>query len=295
MLRKFVIGLLSFCLGMGVLIGATPSEDSAQIDERLKAFTEAFSSGKIKDIAPLLTQDASFTNPVTGETIDGKEAIAKYLEEKYQTLQGKKVVLGETKIDFPEPDYAVVTGALQIFDKDNLIEKKARKLELVKEDGKWYLDTIREVDVEAPPAPPEELTTLNWLIGNWKDADEDVDITFSTHWDKHKNFIIQRFNTKIYDVEELEGMQIIGWDPNENKIRSWIFDSDGGFGSGTWSKDGNSWNIDVKYTLSDGRQASSVNIYTPGDANSYTYSSIGRDVDGEVLPNIDPVKVIREE
>ena len=42
-------------------------------------------------------------------------------------------------------------------------------------------------------------------------------------------------------MDDLEGTQVIGWDPAAGTIRSWMFDSDGGFGEGTWSKKDNSW------------------------------------------------------
>ena len=35
--------------------------------------------------------------------------------------------------------------------------------------------------------------------------------------------------------------QRIGWDPLARQIRSWEFDSEGGFGEGRWSRDGERW------------------------------------------------------
>lgn len=201
----------------------------------------------------------------------------------------------ETNIDFPQQDLAVVQGVVQITDQGQLIEKRARKIELIEQGQEWYIDAINDIEIELPPVQFEHLKDLSWLIGKWKDGDEDVSIHFSAHWDKHKNFIIQSFDTSFYGVEELEGMQIIGWDAKEKTIRSWIFDSDGGFGTATWSKEGKSWYAVLTYTLSDGRQASSTNIYTPVDDTRYTYSSVGREVDGEILSNIEPVTVRREE
>jgi len=34
----------------------------------------------------------------------------------------------------------------------------------------------------------------------------------------------------------MAGMQIIGWGPAAKQMRSWVFDSDGGFGTVIWSK-----------------------------------------------------------
>lgn len=44
------------------------------------------------------------------------------------------------------------------------------------------------------------------------------------------------FKVSVPSMDDLEGTQVIGWDPAAGTIRSWMFDSDGGFGEGTWSK-----------------------------------------------------------
>jgi hypothetical protein len=46
--------------------------------------------------------------------------------------------------------------------------------------------------------------------------------------------------------------------------------------------------------LSDGRKASMVNIIRVIDDDTFTLQSVGREVDGELLPNIDEVTVIRK-
>lgn len=61
---------------------------------------------------------------------------------------------------------------------------------------------------------------LEWLIGNWKNVDEDVIMTFSAKWDKFKNLIIKNFKIETHGLEEIEGIQIIGGNPIEKKIHS---------------------------------------------------------------------------
>lgn len=144
----------------------------------------------------------------------------------------------------------------------------------------------------------ENLEALAWLEGNWVDMDEDVDIRIKTRWNRTGNLLIQSFVMKELNGDNgdpLEGEQIIAWDSSKKQIRSWIFDSDGGFGEGVWKKDGDRWYMTLSYVLADGRKASATNIYRKMDDNSYTWASIDRDVDGEVLPSIDPVTVVREE
>ena len=73
-----------------------------------------------------------------------------------------------------------------------------------------------------------------------------------------------------------------------------MFDSDGGFGEGTWSKHGDTWVVKFNQVLSDGRKASATNVYKMVDGNTFTWKSIGRKLDGQFLPNIDEVKMVRK-
>jgi hypothetical protein len=46
-------------------------------------------------------------------------------------------------------------------------------------------------------------------------------------------------------------------------------------------------------TLPDGGTATSINILTYVDDDTLTWETTGREVDGEILPNVDPVTVKR--
>ena len=128
-----------------------------------------------------------------------------------------------------------------------------------------------ESEPQSTPSHFESLQALDFLAGNWVNKDETVTCTSSFKWDKHKNFLVQHFVVHVSDQKEIEGRQIIGWDPNENKIRSWTFDSDGGFGESTWSQDGTRWYASTVFTLPDGRRASATHIYTKINDNTYTF------------------------
>ena len=89
------------------------------------------------------------------------------------------------------------------------------------------------------------------------------------------------------------GVQIVGWDPAAKQIRSWVFDSDGGFGEGKWTKKDQRWYIQATGTLPDGSKTSAVNIITYVDENTFTWQSVNREAGGEILPNVDEVVVGR--
>ncbi len=291
-----IIAFIIFSLGSFYSFAYEENTDEkTKVTERLKQFTDAVNTGT-GDLSEFWTEDGQLINPVTGEVVNGDQAIAKYLQSKVLELKGKKVTFEIHDFVFPDPNSAVVKGVLKIYDNNNLVDQRARRVELLKEDdGKWYLYTVSEINVEPAPSAYEHLKGLEWMLGNWKDEDDHVTIEFSTRWDKFKNFLIQKFTMKVYGLEAMEGIQIIGWNPIDKKIHSWVYDSDGGFGTGVWEQKGNSeWEATLNYVLSEGKWASSKNIYKKIDDKSYSYTSIDRKVEGQSLPNVESVTVVKE-
>jgi hypothetical protein len=164
----------------------------------------------------------------------------------------------------------------------------------VKRDGKWLLDRVTEEDIPVVLSNYEHLKELEWMIGEWVDKDEQAEITTNCQWTKNRNFMTRMFSVSVRDRIAVSGMQIIGWDPAKKQIRSWVFDSDGGFGEATWSKKDKVWHIQTIGTAPDGSQSSSIGIITPVDDNTFTWQVVNRVAGGELLPNVDEVVVARQ-
>lgn len=293
---KIILTLLAATWMTGCNQGQQTTEaDEKAIRNIVRSYQEAYNQQDAVKLTAQWASDATYTNPVTGESAEGREAIEKLFKEKF--AQGKKRHLEITikSIEFPNPDEAIEKGVMKVIIDDQPAQQVAYQAEYVRENGKWLVKTINEIELLEATSHFEQLKDLAWLVGKWEDSDDNVDILFDTQWDKYKNFITQQFKMKIYGQDDIEGKQIIAWDPVKDAIRSWVFDSDGGFGEGTWEKVDKSWYATMHFTLSDGRVASSINIYTPTDDRSYTFASIEREVDGEILPDMNPVTVEKSE
>ena len=131
------------------------------------------------------------------------------------------------------------------------------------------------------------------MIGTWVDQDEENRIETTCQWTKNQNFMTRWFTVSVRDRIDMAGVQIVGWDPAAKQIRSWVFDSDGGFGEGVWTKKDTRWYVQATGTLPDGSKTSSVNIITYVDDNTFTWQSVNREAGGEILPNVDEVVVVR--
>ena len=113
-----------------------------------------------------------------------------------------------------------------------------------------------------PPSHYEQLKELDWMVGSWIDQDENATIQTDCEWTKNKNFLTRSFAVLVGDQVSMSGMQIIGWDPANKQIRSWVFDSDGAFSEGKWKRKDNRWLIQQVGTLPDGKKSTAVNIIT---------------------------------
>jgi hypothetical protein len=60
-----------------------------------------------------------------------------------------------------------------------------------------------------------------------------------------------------------------------------------------WIKDGSKWVIEATGVFRDGSETKAVNILTPIDADSFTWQSVHRTLDGVRLPDIPPVRIVR--
>ena len=132
------------------------------------------------------------------------------------------------------------------------------------------------------------------MVGSWVDEADDITVHTKCQWTKNKTFLTRSFAASAGDTILISGMQVIGWDPAAKQIRSWVFDSDGAFSEGKWTRKENRWLIQQTGTLTDGRKSTATNIITQLDDDSFTWQSVNRDVDGEVLPSIEEVLNVRE-
>lgn len=152
--------------------------------------------------------------------------------------------------------------------------------------------TMQETAVEDTETN-QLLDELAWMVGDWVDDDEDATIESTVGWTKGGSFLRRTFHVTRKSGETHAGLQLIGWDPAEKAIRSWIYDEDGGFGEERWKRVGDRWTIRSKYTLPDGGRASATHVMRKVDDNAYTWKSGNRLIGSTPQPDIDEVTVVR--
>ena len=271
--------------------GSSPEE---AIRDAVQAYVAAFNQEDAKGLAALWSPEAVYTNPITGQQVVGREEIERQFAAIFAEGNGARLKADTHAIRFVSPNVAIEQGTARVVRPNQEPEQSEYSAVYVKRDDKWLLDRVTEEDIPAVPSHYEQLKELECMIGTWLDRDEQDLIETTCQWTKNRNFITRSFAVSVGDRIEMAGMQIIGWDPAARQIRSWVFDSDGAFGEGVWSRKDNRWFIKSTGVIPDGSKSSSTNIMTFVDENTFTWQSINRVAGGEVLSNVDEVVVVRQ-
>jgi uncharacterized protein (TIGR02246 family) len=295
--RRVMLTVALMAWGLASAVGAEAdgqAADETAIRKAVESYVAAFNQGDAKALAAMWSREAVYTNPLSGEQVVGREAVEKQFAGIFAEAKGAKLEAKTESVQFVSPNVAVEHGTAKVTRSDQAPEESDYTAVYVKREGQWLLDRVTEEDVPAPvPSHYEQLKELEWMIGKWVDQDDQATVVTECNWAKNNNFLTRSFTIQIRDRIDMAGMQIIGWDPAAKQIRSWVFDSDGGFGQATWKKKGNRWYIQQSGVLPDGRKSSAVNIITCVDNNTCTLQSVNRTLDGELLPNIAEVQITK--
>lgn len=271
-----------------------PPADEAAIRKADEAYVQAFNKHDAKALADAWSPEAVYTNRITGVEAVGRAAIAEQFADLFKSQPETRLELNVASIQFVSPSVAVEHGTAKLLSPKAEPEEIEYSAVFVKREGRWLLDRVTDEAKEVVISHYEQLKPLEWMIGRWVDKDDTVDIKTECNWTKNQNFLTRSFTVAVHGRINMSGMQIIGWDPAAKTIRSWTFDSDGGFAEATWTRKGEKWFIHNKGVLADGRKASMVNVIKPVDANSFTWQTIERTAGGELLPNVNEVVIVRE-
>lgn len=271
-------------------VNAGLNSSAAEIREAVASYVAAFNSHDVNALSRLWTEEGIYTIRSTGERILGREAITKQFQEILDNKNAvTKIAVETASIEFVSPRVAVERGTAAVTRGKDDVTHSSYSTVYLKEDGRWLIDRVTEEEMAPETGHYEQLKDLEWIIGDWIDAGEGFTISTACSWTAKQNFISRTYTVDGTDGFLSSGLQIIGWDAKRNAIRSWLFDSDGGFISGTWSRRGEQWVVQSVATLADGSSGSFTSIFEPQDDGTFTWQKINRVLDGRLLPNIDEV------
>ena len=130
-------------------------------------------------------------------------------------------------------------------------------------------------------------------MGEWVDQSDKIDVHLSCRWFENKSFLMMEYKVSLPGKEPMLVRQRVGWDPHNSMVRSWVFDSRGGFGEGFWEREGNHWIVSQTGILPDGGLGSATNIIEFVDQDTFIWRSKDREVDGQPMADTE-VKFARK-
>lgn len=274
-----------------VAIGTAQEKGPTDAEKASKAQTEvyvaAFNKGDAKALAGRYAEDAQYTSD-DGGTIIGRNSIAEGLTKFFGANKGAKLDAQIESARFLTPDVLVEKGFSTIDDATTRYV-----CTYVKKDGAWLISELSETTLPPEDAAAVALDELGWMVGSWKDSGQGPAVTTTADWTKNRHFIRRSITISREDEDPLDATEVIGYDPAADGIRSWVFDSEGGFGEGAWKRDGDKWIISFTATAPDGATSTAQHVITYIDEKKFTWESINRQSKGEALPNLDKIEVVR--
>jgi uncharacterized protein (TIGR02246 family) len=260
--------------------------DRAQIQAQMERFLKAFESGDAGQVASCWTASGELIGD-DGTVLRGRAAIEKSYRETFGKKETRRAEIQRDSLRFPSQDTALEEGYFKVrVGKREPISNRYSILH-VREGGQWLMAVVREW-----PAEGVSLRDLDWLIGTWAAKRDDAEVHTTYEWLWNKSFIRVQFSIRQKD-RTVSGFQMIGRDPASRELRSWTFESEGGFGEATWSRDGKTWVLDSAGRLGDGTTMAATVILTPLGPDTFTWQAVRRSTDGEEDDDLPPIKVTR--
>ncbi|WP_261346967.1 YybH family protein [Crateriforma spongiae] len=267
----------------------TGQVDREDIHHTMEHFVKAFESRDADALASFFTVQCEFEN-VEGMKVRGRAALNDAFANFFaQTPEVSAKVTSES-LRFLSRGTAIDEGVVKIQRGPAASQTEANYSALLVRDGEaWRIASFQE----SPKTDEPTIDDLEWLIGKWTSrADTGAMIRTTYQWLPGRRFIKSQFS--IDDAElSFAGAQIIGVDPATGMLHSWTYESDGGIGEADWYPDDNHWSLDAVGTLADGRTLAELNILRRIDNDTFTWQSTNRELDGESLSDLAPVKVVR--
>jgi len=277
-----------------VVVAAVGSSQSVVAEDEIiaevvsieEALTAAFNAGDVDAVVGMFVTDGELIDE-SGMLYRGQSELRELFSQYFAKFPGAKLSL---RIDSIRKvgDSVVIEEGTRFLDAGESAFAQIRYIAtLAKQDGKWKLASIREFDDQPASTPGDRLLPLAWLVGDWVSESSDLAMRISYRWDEDKNFLVGKFHATRDGQVVLKTEQKIGWDPLSGKVRSWLFDSDGGFGGGLWTPIEDGWLIKSESTEPGGTMGFATVVYRQLDQDRYQMIGTDRLIGNERAADFD--------
>ena len=257
------------------------SGDEAAVRSAAAAYREAIDKGDLDAVTSFWAGDADYVDQA-GRAYKIKEGLERAKQLSHGAARATACPL-KTKIlsiRFVTPDVAIEDG---VFERTQAAADQSAQGQYaavwVKRDGKWLIDSLRRVAAarRCRHRPPEEFGLDDRRLGRRRRRRHGRSLV---PWGPDKAYMLREIKLQPKGDKPVSVTQWIGWDPTHKRIRSFAFDSFGGYSDGVWTNEGDAWVANTTGVLPDGRRTSATNLYSRIDDDTAIWESIDDEEDG---------------
>ena len=251
------------------------------------ATIEAFNKGDAAALAALFAEKGELVDE-NGNVFSGREQITGLFKAFFERFPKAELQMEVTGVRTVGDSLAIEEGVRLITVPDSDVAAQVRYAAVRDKVGdSWPIASYSEFADDPAPTPAEMLSGVSFLVGDWIDESPEGKTTISYRWEDEGNFLLGDYTLAVAGMPESRSHQRIGWDPLEGVIRSWTFDSDGGYSTGEWVATEAGWVIKSDATMPDGTTGSATVTVTPTDADHFIVRSSDRIIGGVDEPEFE--------
>lgn len=276
-LRGTILTASSLLLVAGAWAAAeSPEADAiAEVRDNCTCLTTAFNAGKVDEVVAIFLPEGELLDE-DGTVHQGHAEIKGLLTAFFEKFPGAKVSAEVESVRMVGP-VAIEDGNRTITAEDGVVKSQFRYIAVwAKSEKGWKLASLRDVADDPAPTPHEHLKPLAWIVGEWVNEGADGKVAIDYCWSDDKNFLLGTFECNTSGDTPRRTVQRIGWDPAAGRIRSWLFDADGGFSEGLWTVVDDGVVIKSSSVNPDGSTASATLTLACAETDRFTISGTDR-------------------
>ncbi len=284
----FALAAVCVCIKITLAKDEPANPDETAIRAAAAQFATAFNAGKAKDLAGEFLSDAELIDD-EGNQYQGEKELGTLIATYFEKFPDAKLQLEVESVRTFNKKLAIEEGTRVITSGKTKGRAQVRYTTVWSkgDDGKWRIASIREFANDPTPSPHERLEGLDWLVGDWVSEGTDGLVKISYKWSDDKNYLLGDFDLNVAGKDGGKSSQRIGWDPLTGKIRSWLFDADGGYSNGLWTATDEGFVIKSSSVNPDGNTASATMAIITKDKSHFTMKGTERIVGDSREPDFE--------
>lgn len=266
-------------------VAAAPAALDKAILAEAEATVKAFNGGDAMALAGLFSPTGELVDE-NGNVFAGTQAITELFKKFFEKFPKAMLEMEVTSTRPLGEMIAVEEGVRRITANEGMSAAQVRYVVVREKAGdRWPIVSYREFADDPAPTPGEMLSALDWLVGDWIDESPEGRTSISIRWSDDGNFLLSDYSVSVGGEVVSASTQRIGWDPIKGCLRSWTFDSDGGFSQGEWLAGDDEWLVRSEATMPDGTSGSATMSLKLQDADHFVIESTDRVVAGAEEPD----------